>query len=120
MSVNSSLEDRKRSLRFTLASDILLLREVGRHRPWASPHGKIRDTWEQIAAAVTAQINDERDAGEPLARVDHGASKRRYDVLMEAYAKDELKSMRAKGSAELYLQREELLTDLSLQVRLAS
>lgn len=112
-----SAEERKRSLRFTLATDLVLLREVGRHRPWASPHGKIRDTWEQIANAVTAAINDERDSGEPPARVDHGASKRRYDVLMEAFAKDELKSMRAKGSPDLYMQREELLAELSLQVR---
>lgn len=113
----AAMDDRKRSLRFTLATDIVLLQEVNRRKPWASPHGKIRETWEQIAAAVTAVINDERDPTEPPARVDHGSSKRRYDVLMEAFAKDELKSMRAKGSVELYVRREELLTDLSLQVR---
>lgn len=109
-------DDRKRSLRFTLATDIVLLQEVGQRKPWASPHGTIRDTWEQIAAAVTATINNARDESE-AARVDHGACKRRYDVLMEAFAKDELKSMRAKGSPDLYVRREELLTELSMQVR---
>lgn len=109
-------DDRKRSLRFTLATDIVLLQEVGLRKPWASPHGTIRDTWEQIAAAVTATINNARDESE-AARVDHGACKRRYDVLMEAFAKDELKSMRAKGSPDLYVRREELLTELSMQVR---
>jgi hypothetical protein len=102
-------DKRAKAFRFTTATDIALLREVMDHRPWASSHGDMAKTWENVAAAFKR--------GVPWSTNDGRACKRRYLALAEAFGTSKLQKLRNSGTPEMNAEREQLLARCHALVR---
>eukprot|EP00644_Phytophthora_capsici_P009805 jgi/Phyca11/131593/e_gw1.108.36.1 len=94
---------RKKAFRFLPSSDVILLKEVIKHTPWAAGHRKTEATWGRVASGMKASL--------PLCTADGKACRRRFYTLMEVFKREELESLRASGTTEAYEEREQLLTD---------
>ncbi|DBA05371.1 TPA: hypothetical protein N0F65_007533, partial [Lagenidium giganteum] len=102
---------RKKAFRFRPAHDIVLLKDVLSHSPWAAGHGKVTDAWAGVARTTSATI---KASGTDLVHdLDHGACKRRFDNIMDAFRRGEPFSLRSSGSEEDYQERARLLTDVN-------
>ncbi|KAI9988793.1 hypothetical protein PInf_022377 [Phytophthora infestans] len=100
---DSAQKKRKKAFRFLPSSDVILLKEVIKHTPWAAGHGKTEAAWDKVASGMKAAL--------PLCSADGKACRRRFYTLMEVFKREELESLRASGTTEDYEEREQLLTD---------
>ncbi|EEY57461.1 uncharacterized protein PITG_00010 [Phytophthora infestans T30-4] len=100
---DSAQKKRKKAFRFLPSSDVILLKEVIKHTPWAAGHGKTEAAWGKVASGIKAAL--------PLCTADGKACRRRFYTLMEVFKREELESLRASGTTEDYEEREQLLTD---------
>ncbi|KAI9982656.1 hypothetical protein PInf_008633 [Phytophthora infestans] len=91
------------ALRFVPSGDIMLLKEALKHRPWAASHGETLAAWTSITTRLKAGLTSRTADGK--------ACRRRFNALLQVFRRDELESLRASGSAEVYEEREQLLTD---------
>ncbi|KAF4043074.1 hypothetical protein GN244_ATG04548 [Phytophthora infestans] len=98
-----SISKRKKAFRFVPSSDIMLLKETLKHRPWAASHGETLSAWSSVATGLKAALTS--------CTADGKACRRRFNTLLEVFRRDVLESLRASGSAEDYEEREQLLTD---------
>ncbi|ETN14304.1 hypothetical protein PPTG_07932 [Phytophthora nicotianae INRA-310] len=94
---------RKKAFRFVPSSDILLLKEAVKHRPWAAGHGETQVSWSSVAIGLKTAL--------PSCTADGKACRRRFNALLDVFRRDELESLRASGTAEDFEEREQLLTD---------
>eukprot|EP00644_Phytophthora_capsici_P007430 jgi/Phyca11/112118/e_gw1.21.540.1 len=101
---------RKKAFRFVPSSDILLLKEAVKHRPWAAGHGEAQVSWSSVAIGLKTTL--------PSCTGDGKACRRRFNALLDVFRRDELESLRASGSAEDFEEREQLLTDCMALVRI--
>ncbi|KAF4035468.1 hypothetical protein GN244_ATG12537 [Phytophthora infestans] len=91
------------AFRFVPSSDIMLLKEVLKHRLWAASHGETLAAWTSVATRLKAALIS--------CTADGKARRRRFNALLQVFRRDELESLRASGSAEVYEECEQLLTD---------
>ncbi|KAG2789677.1 hypothetical protein JG687_00016550 [Phytophthora cactorum] len=47
----------KKAVRFLPSSDILLLKEMVKHTPWAAGHGETLAAWDQVASGVKGVLS---------------------------------------------------------------
>ncbi|KAF4031844.1 hypothetical protein GN244_ATG16361 [Phytophthora infestans] len=100
---DSAQKKGKKAFRFLPSSDVILLKEVIKHTPWAAGHGKTEASWGKVASGIKAAL--------PLCTADGKACRRRFYTLIKIYKREELESLRASGTTEDYEEREQLLTD---------
>ncbi|KAI9982634.1 hypothetical protein PInf_008606 [Phytophthora infestans] len=93
----------KKAFRFVPSSDIMLLKEVLKHRLWAASHGETLAAWTSVTTRLKAALIS--------CTADGKARRRRFNALLQVFRRDELESLRASGSAEVYEECEQLLTD---------
>ncbi|KAG9398310.1 hypothetical protein AC1031_014899 [Aphanomyces cochlioides] len=74
--------------------------------PWSAGHKKVMSAWEEIAK------NCAKQHGFGLKAKKGPALKTRFSLLMEAFKKDEMASLRKSGATEEFEEREILLTDI--------
>ncbi|KAF4027838.1 hypothetical protein GN244_ATG20519 [Phytophthora infestans] len=90
---DSAQKKRKKAFRFLPSSDVILLKEVIKHTPWAAGHGKTEAAWDKVASGMKAAL--------PLCSADGKACRRRFYTLMEVFKREELESLRAsEGHAQ--------------------
>ncbi|GMF12415.1 unnamed protein product [Phytophthora lilii] len=106
-----SISKRTKAFRFLPSSDIMLLKEPLKHRPWAASHGETQAAWTSVATGLKAALIS--------CTADGKACRRRFNALLEVFRRNELDSLRASGSAEDYEEREQLLTDCMTLVSLS-
>ncbi|KAF4029814.1 hypothetical protein GN244_ATG18459 [Phytophthora infestans] len=94
-----SISKRKKAFRFVPSSDIMLLKETLKHRPWAASHGETLSAWSSVATGLKAALTS--------CTADGKACRRRFNTLLEVFRRDVLESLRASD----YEEREQLLTD---------
>ncbi|ETN04913.1 hypothetical protein F441_14172 [Phytophthora nicotianae CJ01A1] len=94
---------RKKAFRFLPSSDVLLLKEVTAHTPWAAAHGETNTAWTTVANELKNAIS--------ASTADDKACRRRFTALLDTFRREEMKSLRVSGTAEEYREREQLLTD---------
>ncbi|KAG9409041.1 hypothetical protein AC1031_019300 [Aphanomyces cochlioides] len=94
---------KEKSFRFKVTQDIDLLKEIELHKPWSASHGSVQATWNVIASSLSDHFGE---------KVNAIACQRRFELLLEAFKKDEMKPLRASGTVEEYNERKQLLTAL--------
>ncbi|TDH72474.1 hypothetical protein CCR75_001262 [Bremia lactucae] len=105
---------KRRLFRFKPAYDVLLVREVIRDFPWAAGYGRTRSAWMAVATRVQTVL--ESNKGVIFSRgstLDHAIVKRRVDMLLEAYRKNELSTLRGSGTPEEFDMRYKLIAILT-------
>ncbi|KAG9409833.1 hypothetical protein AC1031_020139 [Aphanomyces cochlioides] len=95
---------RKSAYRFKAASDIDLLKEVMLIQPFAAAYGQTKSCWEEFSDNLCA-IYGSVLTGQ--------GCRKRFDDLMAAFKEQSTASLRASGTDEEYLERDQLLQDLS-------
>lgn len=113
-SEESGQEVNRRTFRFKPAHDIVLLKEVAKHRPWTAVHGETMTSWEAIGAAFNAQLTNARTGGR---EIDPKACQRRYKALVDAYLSGDIASLRSTGAPEDVAERERLISEMHQVVR---
>ncbi|KDO22368.1 hypothetical protein SPRG_11320 [Saprolegnia parasitica CBS 223.65] len=94
----------KKTFRFSVASDVDLLKEVINVAPYDAPFGQTIARWEEVTEHMRG-IHGEH--------VTFTGCRKRFDDLMAAFKKDALKAMRASGTAAEVCERDLLLEDIS-------
>ncbi|ETW01384.1 hypothetical protein H310_06933 [Aphanomyces invadans] len=102
---------RKAAYRFSIPVDIDMLKEVMFACPHDAPYGQTSSRWQEVGEHMRALLGPELSAG---------GCRKRHDDLMAAFKKETVKSMRASGTEEEYLEREQLLQDLSDMIESAN
>uniref|UniRef100_M4C4J2 Uncharacterized protein n=1 Tax=Hyaloperonospora arabidopsidis (strain Emoy2) TaxID=559515 RepID=M4C4J2_HYAAE len=105
---------KRRLFRFKPAFDVVLAREVIRCFPWAAGYGRTRSAWMNVAARVQSTLESLK--GVAFTRgsaLDHAIVKRRVDMLLEAFRKHEMSSLRGTGTPEEFDMRNKLLAILT-------
>ncbi|KUF78695.1 hypothetical protein AM587_10011261 [Phytophthora nicotianae] len=105
---------KRRLFRFKPAFDVVLVREVIRDFPWAAGYGRTRSAWMAVASRVQAALESMK--GVVFTRgsaLDHAIVKRRVDMLLEAFRKNELSALRGSGTPEEFDMRNKLLAILA-------
>ncbi|ETP06411.1 hypothetical protein F441_17200, partial [Phytophthora nicotianae CJ01A1] len=51
-----SISKRKKAFRFVPSSDIMLLKEALKHRPWAAIHGETLAAWTSVATGLKVAL----------------------------------------------------------------
>ncbi|CAI5703550.1 hypothetical protein KXD40_005346 [Peronospora effusa] len=105
---------KRRLFRFKPAFDVVLVREVIRCFPWSAGYGRTRSAWMSVATRVQTTL--ETLKGVVFTRgsaLDHAIVKRRVDMLLEAYRKNEMSGLRGSGSPEEFDMRNKLLAILA-------
>lgn len=95
-------EARRTMFRFNPARDILLLREVIGHRPFAAGYGQTSRAWDTIVRNLKGLGMD----------VCVTTVQGRYAHLKKIYLKEQMDQLRRSGTEEEYSEREQLLQDL--------
>ncbi|GMF50357.1 unnamed protein product [Phytophthora fragariaefolia] len=85
------------------------MKEIVKHKPWAAAHGETLPAWDKVASGV-------RDAL-PTCTADGKAYRRQFAMLLDAFRREEMESLRASGTAEDFTEREQQLTDITSLVR---
>eukprot|EP00644_Phytophthora_capsici_P008114 jgi/Phyca11/510415/fgenesh2_kg.PHYCAscaffold_60_\ len=105
---------KRRLFRFKPAFDVVLAREVIRNFPWAAGYGRTRSAWMAVANRVQSTLESMKGVtftkGSSL---DHAIVKRRVDMLLEAYRKNEMSGLRGSGTPEEFDMRNKLLAILA-------
>ncbi|KAI9985290.1 hypothetical protein PInf_004616 [Phytophthora infestans] len=70
-----SISKRKKAFRFVPSSDIMLLKETLKHRPWAASHGETLSAWSSVATGLKAALTS--------CTADGKACRRRFNTLLE-------------------------------------
>ncbi|KAH9112348.1 hypothetical protein AeMF1_013307 [Aphanomyces euteiches] len=94
---------KEKSFRFKVSYDIDLLKEMELYKPWAASHGSVQATWNTVASSLSEHFGK---------KVNALAYQRRFELLLDTFKKDEMKSLRASGTIEEYNERKQLLTAL--------
>jgi hypothetical protein len=94
---------RKAAYRFTTPVDIDLLKEVMFVCPHEAPYGQTSARWDEVGEHL-------RDLHS--AEITAAGCRKRHDDLITAFKKAATKSLRASGTDEEYLEREQLLKTL--------
>ncbi|KAF1780026.1 DNA-directed RNA polymerase, subunit 2 [Phytophthora cactorum] len=105
---------KRRLFRFKPAFDVVLVREVIRDFPWAAGYGRTRSAWMAVASRVQTALESMK--GVVFTRgstLDHAIVKRRIDMLLEAFRKNELSALRGSGTPEEFDMRNKLLAILA-------
>ncbi|KAI9982845.1 hypothetical protein PInf_006635 [Phytophthora infestans] len=105
---------KRRLFRFKPAFDVVLVREVIRDFPWAAGYGRTRSAWMAVASRVQTALESLK--GVVFTRgsaLDHAIVKRRIDMLLEAFRKNELSALRGSGTPEEFDMRNKLLAILA-------
>ncbi|KAJ8904729.1 hypothetical protein NDN08_001247 [Rhodosorus marinus] len=96
--------ERKSRKRFNPNLDVILLREVGARQPYAAPHGKVNETWEEVTDALN-------NSGSFPWKVDSRMARDRFLILERWLKKHDLDNLR-RGAGEVFELREHLLSDI--------
>lgn len=96
--------DRKSRKRFTVSMDVLLLGEISAREPFAAPHGKVNETWEEVTSALNA-------SGSFPWEVDMRMARDRFGILERWLKRADGEILRRGGTKDLEL-REHLLNDV--------
>ena len=91
--------------RFSAWHDILLLRAVNDIKPWEAAYGKVMSKWDDVAGGLANTI------GFGLKKDGH-ACKKRFDLILEQFRKDDLEALRKSGVDEDFKEKEQLLSDI--------
>ncbi|KAI9916119.1 hypothetical protein PsorP6_018212 [Peronosclerospora sorghi] len=105
---------KRRLFRFKPAFDVVLVREVIHCFPWAAGYGRTRSAWMSVATCVQTTLESMK--GVSFTRgtaLDHAIVKRRVDMLLEAYRKNEMAGLRGTGTPEEFDMRNKLLAILA-------
>jgi hypothetical protein len=105
---------KRRLFRFKPAFDVVLVREVIRGFPWAAGYGRTRSAWMSVATRVQSALESMK--GVAFTRgsaLDHAIVKRRVDMLLEAFRKNEMAGLRGSGTPEEFDMRNKLLAILA-------
>ncbi|KAG6617017.1 RxLR-like protein [Phytophthora cinnamomi] len=105
---------KRRLFRFKPAFDVVLVREVIRCFPWAAGYGRTRSAWMSVATRVQSTLESMK--GVAFTRgsaLDHAIVKRRVDMLLEAFRKNEMAGLRGSGTPEEFDMRNKLLAILA-------
>ncbi|KAE9040072.1 hypothetical protein PR003_g7837 [Phytophthora rubi] len=105
---------KRRLFRFKPAFDVVLAREVIRCFPWAAGYGRTRSAWMSVATRVQSTLESMK--GVAFTRgsaLDHAIVKRRVDMLLEAFRKNEMAGLRGSGTPEEFDARNKLLAILA-------
>jgi hypothetical protein len=111
---------RRRLFRFKPRYDLALLTEVITHFPWGAGYGNTRDAWDAVALAVQKRLKESGVAFPDDAPLDHTLVKRRADVLLTAFRRGEMESLRSSGTSKELATRHKMLSILSNVVRLVT
>ncbi|ETI36580.1 hypothetical protein PPTG_03791 [Phytophthora nicotianae INRA-310] len=81
-----SISKRKKAFRFVPSSDIMLLKEALKHRPWAAIHGETLAAWTSVAtglkvALTSCAADDKACLPSPLQYAPGGISPRRARLV---------------------------------------
>ncbi|RLN93260.1 hypothetical protein BBJ28_00008647 [Nothophytophthora sp. Chile5] len=105
---------KRRLFRFKPRFDVVLVREVIRWFPWAAGYGRTRSAWVAVATSVQAQLEATMSVAFNKGNaLDHAIVKRRVDMLLDAYRKNEMAGLRGAGSPADFDLRNKLLAILS-------
>ncbi|KAL3669444.1 hypothetical protein V7S43_005838 [Phytophthora oleae] len=105
---------KRRLFRFKPAFDVVLAREVIRNFPWAAGYGRTRSAWMAVANRVQNALESMKGvAFTKGSSLDHAIVKRRVDMLLEAYRKNEMSGLRGSGTPEEFDMRNKLLAILA-------
>ncbi|RLN74804.1 hypothetical protein BBJ28_00009843 [Nothophytophthora sp. Chile5] len=105
---------KRRLFRFKPRFDVVLVREVIRWFPWAAGYGRTRSAWVAVATSVQAQLEATMSVSFNKGNaLDHAIVKRRVDMLLDAYRKNEMAGLRGAGSPADFDLRNKLLAILS-------
>ncbi|CAH0482073.1 unnamed protein product [Peronospora belbahrii] len=105
---------KRRLFRFKPAFDVVLVREVIRSFPWSAGYGRTRSAWMNVATQVQTMLESMK--GVAFTRgsaLDHAIVKRRVDMLLEAFRKNEMSGLRGSGTPEEFDMRNKLLAILA-------
>ena len=94
---------------FSACHDILLLRKVNDVKPWEASYGKVMTGWDTIAKDLANTI------GVGLKK-DGPACKKRFELLLELFRKNDLDALRKSGVDEDYQEKEQLLSDIRAHI----
>ncbi|KAG7376288.1 hypothetical protein PHYBOEH_001638, partial [Phytophthora boehmeriae] len=104
---------KRRLFRFKPRFDVVLVREVIRSFPWAAGYGRTRSAWMHVAQRVQAELEDMGSLSfSKGAALDHAIVKRRVDMLLDAFRKNEMSGLRGSGTPEDFDMRNKLLAIL--------
>ncbi|CEG38804.1 uncharacterized protein PHALS_08857 [Plasmopara halstedii] len=107
---DDTLGGKRRLFRFKPAFDVVLVREVIHDFPWSAGYGRTRSAWMAVATRVQSTLEEMK--GVTFTRgsaLDHAIVKRRIDMLLEAFRKNELSALRGSGTPEEFDMRNKLL-----------
>ena len=96
----------KKPARFTPKFDIALLKEVVAQNPFAQKNSKAK--WIQIVAKINTLLLETRN---DIVFTERGC-KDRLKILVNAFKKETLASLKASGTVEEYTERDQLLTEV--------
>lgn len=96
--------ERKSRKRFNATLDVVLLREVSAREPYAAPHGKVNETWEEVTNALN-------NSGSFPWKVDSRMARDRFVILERWLKKHDIENLR-RGAGEVFELREHLLNDV--------
>ena len=96
----------KKPARFTAKFDIALLKEVVAQNPFAQKNSKAK--WIQIVAKINTLLLETRN---DIVFTERGC-KDRLKILVNAFKKETLASLKASGTVEEYTERDQLLTEV--------
>ena len=96
----------KKPARFTPKFDIALLKEVVAQNPFAQKNSKAK--WIQMVAKINTLLLETRN---DIVFTERGC-KDRLKILVNAFKKETLASLKASGTVEEYTERDQLLTEV--------
>ncbi|ETV98838.1 hypothetical protein, variant [Aphanomyces invadans] len=95
---------KKTAFRFSVSADIDLLKEVVMVVPFDAAYGQTSARWDEVCEHMR-QLH-----GNAMTSV---CCRKRFDDLLPAFKKSSLKALRASGTEEEYLERDQLMQDIS-------
>ncbi|ETW06268.1 hypothetical protein, variant [Aphanomyces invadans] len=95
---------KKTAFRYSVSADIDLLKEVVMVAPYDAPYGQTSARWEEICDHMRQLHGDSLTTA---------SCRKRFDDLLSAFKKSTLKALRASGTEEEYVERDQLMQDIS-------
>eukprot|EP00033_Pygsuia_biforma_P004010 GCRY01004392.1.p1 GENE.GCRY01004392.1~~GCRY01004392.1.p1 ORF type:complete len:239 (-),score=48.15 GCRY01004392.1:1345-2061(-) len=90
---------KKKQFNYYPAVDIVILKEVIAINPYAAVHGKVADSWNEVASHSGFMVSGE-------------SVKKRVTLLLNSRKKEEMVNLKSSGTEEEYQEREQLLDEI--------
>ncbi|OQR84319.1 hypothetical protein ACHHYP_13574 [Achlya hypogyna] len=111
MSDEPTMKSKKPVFRFSVPVDIDLIKVVISLSPHNAPYGQMAARWEEVGAQMRDIHGDHISAG---------GCRKRFDDLASAFKTNNIKALRATGTEEQLLHRDQLLQEVTDLMHLAA